>query len=457
MKLRRALSEPGFGGPAFSRTPRRFSISIFGLIAFLACSAWAQKPGVKPPPQYAVLFVVDISLPMAREKEAIADTLFNLIRTGLTDNLRPGDRLGVWTFNERVYSSRFLPESWTPERGEIIADRVARYLRSLRFEKQSRPNKAVTEILRTAKASKSLTVFMLSNGDTPVVGTPFDRTLNLLYQEYRVELQRAGKPFVTKLTVNHGQFVSWDVSADIAPAKTAEAPSPVQPSGLGTTNSPIAASAPPVRRENLAGAKETADRNPPAAAPPTTTPPREEKPQSTALAPRDDAKPELAVPKTEPTRTPLPPNPAATAEIAKPDPAPVPKPDSPQPEPTTAAPAKVETHSEPIAVTKPPSDARETSTPADSVSPASRAPLHSPDTAAKETRTVPTGDSPGASPPQQALAVPSTDSASSPGTMAFWGVALLVTALSLLYWSARSYRQRSKPSLISRSLNHKGK
>ena len=152
--LHRALGGPRFIGRVQSSMPnggRSLSaVRTAGPVALVAClmalsafPAMAQKPGARSAPKYNVLFVVDTSISMAREREAVAQTVFNLIRNSLPDKVGPGDRLGVWTFHERVYTARFLPETWTPERGEIIADRVAGYLRTVRFERQSRPAKAI--------------------------------------------------------------------------------------------------------------------------------------------------------------------------------------------------------------------------------------------------------------------------------------------------------------------------
>jgi len=425
-------------------------------MVLLAFPALAQKPGARPVPKYDVLFVVDISLSMSREKEAVAQTVFNLIRTSLADKMATGDRLGVWTFNERVYTTRFPPETWTPERGEIIADRIARYLRSLRYERQSQPGKAIAEILKTARTSKSLTVFLLSNGDAPVVGTPFDRSLNVLYREYRTDLQRVGKPFVTQFTIDNGQFVTWDVSADLGQSKEAENTSPSKSIAVLPTNSPPAQST--VVTELPEPVKSTTDQTPLQAAAPATLPPIESKPAPPPAPQRDEPKTEITAAKSEPEKIPLPATPVATPADTKPSPLPVPKDD--RTEPTTVAPApatKEIPSSETITKSNPPSQAGETlvaSEPAPNVRPS---PPSQPNLAQNEIRPA-RAENPKVeeTPPQTAAALP-PDVAPSGGKYAVWGACLLIMAVGLLYWSARSRRQRRRPSLIFRSLNQRGR
>lgn len=364
--------------------------------------------------------------------------------------------MGVWTFNERVYATRFLPETWSLERSEIIADRVARYLRSVRFERQSRPSKAIAEILKAAKVSKSLTVFLLSNGDTPMVGTPFDRSLNVLYREYRTELQRAGKPFVTLLTVNNGQFIAWDVSADLGEAKAPEGTHLAQPAAILPTNALPAQSTPPAATEQLEPVKATADKTPPLSVAPTATPPIETKTATTAAPQRDAPKPEPAAAKPEPEKVLPPPSVVASAESGKSNPSLLAsKADRPELTAVVPPPAKTETQpSEPVAMSKPlsrPGEALATTPPP------TRTPLSQPNPAKNEPRPALATNSPTGETPQQTAAVLPSEAATSPGRFAVWGVSLLAIALALLYWSARSHRQRRSPSLISRSMTQKGK
>ena len=439
-----------------------------GWLGLRLAEAGVQTASSKSARTYDYLFVVDTSFSMLREKEGLADTVFNLIRTGIADKVRPGDQLGVWTFNERVYSSRFLPENWTPERGEIIADRVARYLRSQRFEGQTRLDKAMAEILKAVKASKSLTVFLLSDGDTPVAGTPFDRSLNLLYRDNYGELQRARKPFITRLVASDGLFVSWAVSADVGAMKVPEAPPSVQTTSVVATNPPPLINPPPVANSTpasretreTAATKNSVEQKPATRPEPANAPLPETKPPAAPLAQREEPKTDSQSAKIEPAK-PQEPQQIIVSNPAGGTSAPAPAVPKPVPTPSVtdvAPPPKTETSpQEAVAMTKPASEAKKNVAATDAVPSEARPAEGITTTITREASGNLSANASSEKPLQQTATIAPKNSPSSSVLLAIGGAALLLIALGLLYWSARSHRHRHTPSVISRSLDRRGK
>lgn len=288
-----------------------------------------------------------------------------------------------------------------------------------------------------------MTVFLLSDGHAPVVGTPFDRSLNVLYREYRTELQRVGKPFVTMFTMNGGQFAAWDVSADLEQVKA-----PEETPAVVTTNSPPVQSPSLATNEPLEQAKAAVAKTPPQTVAPTTAP-IEAKPPSQPTTPRDEAKPELATSRPAPEKT-LPPPEAVNPPSAK----------------SSSLPASRDVEASvvvplPPKIEIPPSAAMANSNLAaqanEGLKGSESIPEASPVGENSAAQSVRPAAPPAIETPQQtAVALPPSSEAPS-GKLAVWGASLLAIALSLLSWSWWGRGQRRRPSLISRSLSQKGK
>ena len=120
---------------------------------------------------------------------------------------REDERRGTVGFgpSTKVHSNESQPRSGPETSGP--ADQTGRGLRSQWFEKQTRIDAAMAEP-EGNEGPKFLTVILLSDGDSPMTGTPFDRSVNLVYREH-FELQRTRRPFVTTLVASNGQFVAW--------------------------------------------------------------------------------------------------------------------------------------------------------------------------------------------------------------------------------------------------------
>jgi hypothetical protein len=170
------------------------------------------SPGLTSRSQRLV-FVVDTSFSMARLEAPLRQTIFDLVSSGAQGYMRPGDIYEIWTFNEQVYKSRFPPMAWDPLLDRALANGAVKFLKSQRFEKQTRLDKLWSELSQAAENTDDLMVLLLSDGDESLRGSPFDNRINAIYTQRFSELRRARKPFVTVLTARGGEFVAFTVAA----------------------------------------------------------------------------------------------------------------------------------------------------------------------------------------------------------------------------------------------------
>ncbi len=169
------------------------------------------------------LFVVETSQPMSRMSKAAAETVRDLIGSGVQGQMRPGDTFGIWTFNEQL-SAEFPMQQWTPGGSEKSAQISVDFLKKKRFEKKGVLQTVLQPLFPVLKSSRAITVILISVGSEPMRGTPFDQEINSIYPVYSSELREAKLPFVTILVGRSGKLVAHSVNSSLGPIKIPNPP-----------------------------------------------------------------------------------------------------------------------------------------------------------------------------------------------------------------------------------------
>lgn len=439
----------------------------------ILCLCWQIPVSVFPAPAPTpaedlagdFLFLIDTSFSMARERLMLTNTVASLIISGANGRMRAGQTYSVWMFNEDVLARRITRQTWSPEQSRRLAGLCLQFLKSQRFEKQTRLAAAVAEMHKAVRPTKPITILLFSDGDDRIDGTVFDRSINLVYQEKGRDARRARKPIITTFVGQDGRLVAWAVSVAGGPINIPEAaenisiaekPAPVP---IAPTNAPPVLAVRPEPIVTTTPAKPAA----PSPEPPQIQP-EAPKPAATlfstspALAPAPPPKEKAR--DTEPTGPPpaaAAETPVATAKLT----VPTPTRSDPPPEATAPAPPALQPKTDSPAPTPPPTVKTEpiVTPPAPSQQPDAKVqfslepvrtkpkPLpEPPPPTSTATSTIPVPVA------QPALAVASEPTSNS-RTFFIAGVALLSLALGLIYWQLKSTRSPRRSSLISRSFD----
>ena len=89
-------------------------------------SADAELPAVNPG---RYLLIVDTSSSMRRYAENASSALERLLLSGMNGQLREGDTIGVWTYNEDLYTGNFPLQHWKPELQQNITTEVTAFVK----------------------------------------------------------------------------------------------------------------------------------------------------------------------------------------------------------------------------------------------------------------------------------------------------------------------------------------
>jgi len=405
------------------------------------------------------LFVVDMSADMEKLQAATEATMFDLIGSGIYGQMKPGDTFGLWTFNKETTAGRFSMQTWEPRRARQQATTVAAFLSGLEFEHSS-DLKDVTQKLKSVVHSISnVTVLIVSDGDAPMKGTPFDRTINAEYKRQRKERKSQKRPFVTTLIARGGWIIDQSVIVagnriDLPPRPAPTAPTPPAFVANSVTNRIV--SSPVVQGPSILITNSAPPQSKPApkmvilSKPPAETPAPS---PTTVAAPTVTPAAKGLVTTTNPTPTPTAPvtKPAEIASqesilaVANSSPAsstvqaaPLPTPTAPAAPPTSPAPTSSALAASTTAIES-------------ALAKFSPAPLT---VAARETTTSTATPNPQPPTTLQGMSLPASSGANPTWMIAFGGM-LLAAALLLGLAVLRRGRSASGSSLITRSMNRR--
>jgi len=176
------------------------------LLAFVLAVMWRAQAQPLVLSSNRWLIVVDTSLSMDSCQQATLDSVQAMLLSGMNGQLRPGDTIGIWTFNETLTKGRFPLQLWHPEVTQTIASRAAQFLKTQKNEKSTRFECLVPDINRLVTNSDILTVILLTDGDTRINGTPFDATVNATFKKDFHTQKKAHAPFIVAFRSEGGKM-----------------------------------------------------------------------------------------------------------------------------------------------------------------------------------------------------------------------------------------------------------
>jgi hypothetical protein len=205
-----------------------------------------RAQALPPEPVYRYLFVVDLSRAMAPQADSVRRAIFDCVAGGFDGQILPGDRFGIWTYNETANTHHFPPLAWQTRAAQEYAEAAFRFLNAQRWQGTARPDPVLDEIFSAIRGSPALTVFLFSAGAVSLKDAPFGDSLDAFYKQVAAEAQRTRKPFLTTLVAQRGDVVHAEVGFADGPLQVPKTGSPARapaPSAASTTASPPVASA----------------------------------------------------------------------------------------------------------------------------------------------------------------------------------------------------------------------
>src|ERR1051326_5923515 len=132
--------------------------------AFLSQASAQTNTNRAVPVSNRYLFIVETSRAMERRADGVLSSVQTLLNSAIGGQLRRGDTLGVWTYNEQLYGGEFPLQQWSPETHPGVVRRTVAFLQQQKYEKSARIDKVLPSINRLVQGSPFLTVILITEG-----------------------------------------------------------------------------------------------------------------------------------------------------------------------------------------------------------------------------------------------------------------------------------------------------
>ena len=189
----------------------------------LANSPLRAKPAARKVGNRCLL-VFDTSAEMKSRVPAVQQALNTLLATSMNGQLRLGDTIGVWTFNQELRSGQFPLQRWAPDDATAIASAINTFVGSQQYEEKAHFEAMVPLLNQLVQSSERLTVLIFCDGKGEIHGTPYDAGINQVFTQREHERQKARLPIVIVLRSQRGQYTGCMVSFPPQPVSLPEFP-----------------------------------------------------------------------------------------------------------------------------------------------------------------------------------------------------------------------------------------
>ena len=208
MALIAGSGHPSCPSRALSACLRRLiAIIAAGLFCLTSTNLVAQTNASAPPNRF--LFVVETSRAMRPRAAGVFNAMKHALDSSLNGQIRQGDLVGIWTFNESVYQEMFPSQVWSQPTQLAFAVRLPTLANPEIYLKRARLEKVLPEVLKVISESENVTVVFVSSGEGDMQGAPYGAQINSAWKEWHDELEGIHMPLLTALRTRNGQPVDW--------------------------------------------------------------------------------------------------------------------------------------------------------------------------------------------------------------------------------------------------------
>lgn len=190
--------------------------TTFLLVSLIySLAAQTAVPKTNAPPKLVTerfLLIVDTSVAMKKRAANVEQVVGSLFASGLGGQLHGGDTIGVWTYTDDLQAGQFPLQRWTPQASGPIAQGMVDFLKSRKYEKTANLAPVIAQMKSVVADSDKITVLLISDGESALIGTPYDAPIAEAYRTNAADQRKQQMPFLTVLRAVKGKFIGFTVN-----------------------------------------------------------------------------------------------------------------------------------------------------------------------------------------------------------------------------------------------------
>jgi hypothetical protein len=181
------------------------------LLAVLILSGRAfGQPVMEPPQRWLLIF--DTSVTMERWLHGTTTELQNLFYGSMSGQLRAGDSVGVWVFDKKLHTDRYLPFTWQPAKAADETSQLKDFLTQQHYLGNTKFSVLQPVLRRVIADSQRLTIVLFCDGKDELKLTPYDDNINTAFRAMQADRKKAREPIILVVRTQHGKFVGATVN-----------------------------------------------------------------------------------------------------------------------------------------------------------------------------------------------------------------------------------------------------
>jgi hypothetical protein len=206
----------------FFRTARRWG----ALLAVLFAATGVRAADAPEPGRFLLVF--ETSPGLKKNLPALRQTLDGLFSSNLQHEMQENDDLAVWTVDQDLHTGAFPLASWAPADAEMYSARLKDFLGRQKFTPRASLAAVQPLLNRVVKNSERLTVLIFCDGQSRLLGTPYDSGVNEIITNAVTRTKAGPQMFVLVLRAHHGEYLGGSVNRS-APLNFPKFPPPLSP------------------------------------------------------------------------------------------------------------------------------------------------------------------------------------------------------------------------------------
>lgn len=158
------------------------------------------------------LFVIDTSAGMKPFESSVREAMFDFIYSGLRGQMTNNDTYGLWLVNEQNDTS-FPMETWRQKFTVEMAAKTGAHIKNHGFKGRLNLNQVQADLGNVIKNVDDLMIILITNGETPISGTPFDDAINVRFRELATGRKKVKAAIFTTFAARDGVLHTWAPSS----------------------------------------------------------------------------------------------------------------------------------------------------------------------------------------------------------------------------------------------------
>ena len=209
-----------------------------GLVAGLVLLFFCSRAAAQPAPEDRWLMIFDTSATMKKALPGVTAEIKNLLASAVSEQLHPGDSVGVWTFGRELHTGQFPLVTWNPEQAAATASNLIRFVQKQDYGDDTTWSALQPQLDQLIKSSARLTIVVFCDGQGEVNWTPYNAGINQTFSQAQAERKKARQPFVLLVRTQQGQFTGCTVNFPPGALNVPPFPPLPQPVKIVPTNPP---------------------------------------------------------------------------------------------------------------------------------------------------------------------------------------------------------------------------